>query len=132
MLHERPEARMSDRYEMIGQGYAATRREDRRIAHRIYEALGDASSVVNVGAGTGSYEPADRYVIAIEPSDVMAAQRRPHRVPAIRAAADDLPLRDPMTPPCRLCSPVAAGPRGARRQVQPPQAGNRGSVLERP
>jgi SAM-dependent methyltransferase len=85
---------MSDRYEMIGRGYAVTRREDPRIARRIHEALGDASSVVSVGAGTGSYEPDDRYVIAVEPSNVMAAQRPPHRVPAIRAAADDLPLRD--------------------------------------
>jgi SAM-dependent methyltransferase len=49
---------------------------------------------VNVGAGTGSYEPADRHVIAIEPSDVMAEQRPARRVPAIRAAASDLPLRD--------------------------------------
>jgi SAM-dependent methyltransferase len=87
-------SRMSDRYETIGQGYTATRREDRRIAERLHEALGDARSVVNVGAGAGSYEPDDRYVIAIEPSDVMASQRPPDRVPAIRAAADDLPLRD--------------------------------------
>ena len=57
-------------------------------------ALGDARTVVNVGAGTGSYEPRDRHVIAIEPSDVMAAQRPPHRVPAIRASAGALPLRD--------------------------------------
>jgi len=85
---------MSDRYEMIGQGYAATRREDPRLAQRIHEALGDATSVVNVGAGTGSYEPDDRHVIAVEPSDVMAAQRGPDRVPAIRAAAENLPLRD--------------------------------------
>jgi SAM-dependent methyltransferase len=49
---------------------------------------------VNVGAGAGSYEPHDRHVIAVEPSDVMAAQRSPERVPAIRAAADDLPLRE--------------------------------------
>jgi SAM-dependent methyltransferase len=87
-------SRMSDRYEAIGQGYTATRREDPRIAQRLHEALGDARTVVNVGAGAGSYEPADRDVIAIEPSDVMAAQRPPDRVPAIRAAADDLPLRD--------------------------------------
>jgi SAM-dependent methyltransferase len=85
---------VSDRYEAIGRSYAGTRREDPRIAGRIHEALGDARSVANVGAGTGSYEPADRHVIAIEPSDVMAAQRPPDRAPAIRAAADDLPLRD--------------------------------------
>jgi SAM-dependent methyltransferase len=85
---------VSDRYETIGRGYAGTRREDPRIARQIHEALGDARSVVNVGAGTGSYEPADRHVIAVEPSDVMAAQRPPERVPAIRAGADALPLRD--------------------------------------
>jgi SAM-dependent methyltransferase len=85
---------VSGRYEAIGRSYAGTRREDPRIALRIRDALGDARSVVNVGAGTGSYEPADRYVIAIEPSDVMAAQRPPERVPAIRASADVLPLRD--------------------------------------
>jgi SAM-dependent methyltransferase len=85
---------VSDRYEAIGRSYAGTRREDPRIAQRIHTALGDARSVVNVGAGTGSYEPADRHVIAIEPSDVMAGQRPPQRVPAIRAAADELPLRD--------------------------------------
>ena len=85
---------MSERYETIGRSYAATRREDPRIARRIHEALGDARSVVNVGAGTGSYEPEDRYVIAFEPSDVMADQRPPSRVPAIRASAGELPLRD--------------------------------------
>ena len=85
---------MSERYETIGRSYAATRREDPRIAWRIHEALGDARSVVNVGAGTGSYEPVDRYVIAVEPSDVMAEQRPPSRVPAIRASAGELPLRD--------------------------------------
>jgi SAM-dependent methyltransferase len=85
---------MSERYETIGRSYAATRREDPRIARRIHEALGDARSVVNVGAGTGSYEPEDRYVIAVEPSDVMAEQRPPSRVPAIRASAGELPLRD--------------------------------------
>ena len=82
------------RYETIGRGYAATRREDPRIARRIQAALGDARSVVNVGAGTGSYEPDDRHVIAVEPSDVMAKQRPPSRVPAIRASAGELPLRD--------------------------------------
>jgi SAM-dependent methyltransferase len=85
---------VSERYETIGRSYAATRREDPRIARRIHEALGDARSVVNVGAGTGSYEPEDRYVIAVEPSDVMAEQRPPSRVPAIRASAGELPLRD--------------------------------------
>lgn len=82
------------RYERIGLGYAHTRREDPRLAARIHRALGDARTVVNVGAGAGSYEPRDRYVIAIEPSEVMAAQRPPGLVPALRASAGELPLRD--------------------------------------
>jgi SAM-dependent methyltransferase len=82
------------RYDRIGVGYASMRAEDPALAALIDEALGAAETVVNVGAGAGSYEPADRHVIAIEPSDVMAAQRGPERVPAIRAFAGDLPLRD--------------------------------------
>jgi len=82
------------RYDEIGEGYALTRREDPTIASAIRSALGDARSVVNVGAGTGSYEPDDRYVIAVEPSDVMAAQRPPTIPPALRASAGDLPLRE--------------------------------------
>ena len=82
------------RYERIGRGYARTRREDPRLAQRIDSALGTARTVVNVGAGAGSYEPHDRYLIAIEPSDVMASQRAPERAPAIRASAGALPLRD--------------------------------------
>jgi SAM-dependent methyltransferase len=82
------------RYDRIGEGYALTRREDPHIAAAIRDALGEARSVVNVGAGTGSYEPEDRYVIAVEPSDVMAAQRPPTIPPAVRASAGELPLRD--------------------------------------
>lgn len=82
------------RYDRIGRGYALTRRADPRFERLIHDALGDARSVVNVGAGTGSYEPRDRYVIAIEPSDVMAAQRDLRAVPAIRASAGALPIRD--------------------------------------
>jgi SAM-dependent methyltransferase len=85
---------MSTRYDSIGHGYACRRREDPRLRALIHGALGDARSVVNVGAGAGSYEPQDRYVIAIEPSDVMAAQRPLDRAPAIRASAGQLPLRD--------------------------------------
>jgi SAM-dependent methyltransferase len=84
----------TDRYDVIGAGYGTTRREDPRLRARIVAALGCSRSVVNVGAGTGSYEPDDRHVIAIEPSDVMAAQRPHSRVPAIRASAGSLPLRD--------------------------------------
>jgi SAM-dependent methyltransferase len=82
------------RYDRIGDGYARTRREDPRIAALLHDALGDARTVVNVGAGAGSYEPRDRHVVAVEPSDVMAAQRPPDLAPALRASAGALPLRD--------------------------------------
>lgn len=82
------------RYDRIGGGYATTRREDPRIVALLESALGSARSVVNVGAGAGSYEPAQRHVVAIEPSDVMAAQRPREKAPAIRASAGSLPLRD--------------------------------------
>lgn len=85
---------MSARYDSIGHGYAGTRREDPRLSKLVADALGDARSVVNVGAGAGSYEPRDRYVLAIEPSDVMAAQRPREIPPAIRGEAHCLPLRD--------------------------------------
>ena len=81
-------------YDRLGTTYTATRREDPRIAAAIHAALGDAVTVVNVGAGTGSYEPADRKVVAIEPSAVMIAQRPPDAAPAIVATAEALPLAD--------------------------------------
>lgn len=81
------------RYDRIGHGYSGFRREDPAIARRIHAALGDAATVVNVGAGAGSYEPRGRRVIPIEPSAVMAAQRA-GRPPAVRAVAGALPLRD--------------------------------------
>jgi SAM-dependent methyltransferase len=79
-------------YDQIGRFYTATRRPDPRIATQIYEALGDASSVANVGAGTGAYEPPDREVFPIEPSETMIAQRPPELAPAIRGNAESLPL----------------------------------------
>jgi SAM-dependent methyltransferase len=81
-------------YDRIGRGYAAVRRADPRLAAPIHEALGDARTVVNVGAGTGSYEPADRDVTAVEPSAVMIAQRPPGAAPAIQANAEQLPFDD--------------------------------------
>ena len=81
-------------YDRIGRTYTSTRREDPRLAAAIHAALGDAASVVNVGAGTGSYEPADRKVVAIEPSPVMIAQRPADAAPAVIAFAEDLPLAD--------------------------------------
>jgi SAM-dependent methyltransferase len=82
------------RYERIGQTYGATRQTDPRIAVQIRRALGDARSVVNVGAGTGSYEPEDLEVIPIEPSETMAAQRSPDLARAVIAHAENLPLDD--------------------------------------
>lgn len=82
------------RYDTIGHGYSKTRREDPHFRAQIHAALGDARTVANVGAGTGAYEPPNRHVIAIEPSDVMAAQRPRHLAPAIRASAASVPLRD--------------------------------------
>jgi SAM-dependent methyltransferase len=81
-------------YERIGGGYARTRRADPRIARAVHGALGDARSVLNVGAGAGSYEPRDRDVIAVEPSARMRAQRPSDAAPCLDAAAEDLPLAD--------------------------------------
>jgi SAM-dependent methyltransferase len=81
-------------YDQIGVTYSTTRRPDARIERQILEALGDARSVVNVGAGVGSYEPRDREVVAVEPSAVMIAQRAPDAAPAVRAPAEALPFPD--------------------------------------
>lgn len=80
-------------YEAIGQGYALGRRPDPRLARAIDDALGDAATVVNVGAGTGNYEPPDRRVVAVEPAAVMVAQRPPSAGPALRGSAEALPVR---------------------------------------
>ncbi len=79
-------------YDSIGLGYAALRRPDPRIAAAIHAALGDARSVANIGAGAGSYEPTDRDVIAIEPSEVMIRQRPAGAAPCLQACAESLPL----------------------------------------
>jgi SAM-dependent methyltransferase len=79
---------------LSGDGYAVWRRPDPRIAATIHAALGDARTVLNVGAGAGSYEPADRYVAAVEPSAAMRAQRPAGAVPAIDATAESLPFDD--------------------------------------
>jgi hypothetical protein len=81
-------------YERHGRTYARHRRPDPRIAARIREALGDARTVLNVGAGAGSYEPDDRWVLAVEPSATMRAQRPAGAAPAIAARAEALPLDD--------------------------------------
>ncbi len=81
-------------YNTIGTTYTVTRRTDPRIAAAIWSALGDARSVVNVGAGTGSYEPVDRDVTAVEPSAVMRAQRPAGAAPCVDASAGSLPFED--------------------------------------
>ncbi|WP_344399885.1 methyltransferase domain-containing protein [Streptomyces longisporus] len=81
-------------YEAIGSAYPAKRRTEPRIAARIWEALGDARTILNVGAGTGSYEPLDREVTAVEPSAVMRAQRPAGSAPCVAASAECLPFAD--------------------------------------
>jgi len=81
-------------YDEIGGNYHVYRRPDPGIARAIAEALGPAESVVNVGAGAGSYEPLDRRVVAVEPSATMIRQRPSGAAPAIQASASDLPFDD--------------------------------------
>jgi SAM-dependent methyltransferase len=85
---------MAARYDAIGRTYTTTRATDPRIAAPIWAALGDARTVVNVGAGTGSYEPPDREVTAVDPSEVMLAQRGPDAAPAVLGVAEALPFDD--------------------------------------
>jgi len=80
-------------YDRIGRNYATFRRPDRRIASAIDAMLGDAGSVVNIGAGTGSYEPPGRTVLAVEPSDLMIRQRPAGAAPCLRGLAEALPLK---------------------------------------
>lgn len=80
-------------YDVIGTAYAQTRNADPRIAAAIRTALGDATSVVNIGAGAGSYEPSNT-VVAVEPSRVMISQRPPGAAPVVCAVAEALPLHD--------------------------------------
>src|SRR6266545_1865771 len=119
---ERPVAGDFD-YDTHGHGYAQLRRTDSRIAALVHEALGAARTVLNVGAGAGSYEPEDRYVLALEPSAAMRAQRPPRLTPAIHGIAEALPLDDQSVdasnrqPSCRpytaLASLEPGSPRGA-------------------
>jgi SAM-dependent methyltransferase len=81
-------------YNRMGLNYTDFRQPDPRIEAAIWAALGDARSVVNVGAGAGSYEPTDREVVAVEPSPVMITQRPPGAAPAIEGIAESLPLDD--------------------------------------
>ena len=81
-------------YDTIGATYTVTRRTEPRIAALVWAALGDARTVLNVGAGTGSYEPSDRQVTAVEPSAVMRAQRPAGAAPCVAASAESLPFED--------------------------------------
>ena len=81
-------------YDAHGGGYGVQRRADPRIAAVVHQALGEARTVLNVGAGAGSYEPSDRYVLAIEPSAAMRAQRPADAAPAVIGFAEQLPLDD--------------------------------------
>lgn len=78
-------------YDQIGSGYAAQRRQDPRIAQQIETALGAARTIINIGAGTGSYEPTARDVLAVEPSAVMIAQRPAEAARCVQGVAEALP-----------------------------------------
>ena len=81
-------------YDKIGVDYAKLRQPDPRIAAQIERALGSAQSILNVGAGTGSYEPVGRDVTAVEPSQEMISQRTVGAGPAIQGTAENLPFPD--------------------------------------
>jgi SAM-dependent methyltransferase len=81
-------------YDRIGQSYSATRQTDPRLAQLIWAALGNAETVLNVGAGSGAYEPRDRSVCAVEPSAVMIAQRPAGAARTVQASAEALPFTD--------------------------------------
>lgn len=85
---------MTTRYDTIGLNYADLRQPDPRIAAAIEDALGPAQTVMNIGAGAGSYEPADRAVTAVEPSIEMIRKRRSSANKVVQASADDLPFED--------------------------------------
>lgn len=113
-------------YERHGRTYAAHRRPDPRIAARVWATLGDAQTVLNVGAGTGSYEPDDRWVLAVEPSATMRAQRPPGAAPALDAHAEALPFDDGSFDLAMACvtihhwNPLAAGLAELRRVARGP------------
>jgi SAM-dependent methyltransferase len=113
-------------YERHGRTYSQHRRADPRIAAPIHAALGDAHTVLNVGAGAGSYEPSDRWVLAVEPSATMRAQRPTSAAPAIDACAEALPFDDDAVDAAMACvtihhwEPAAAGLAELRRVSRGP------------
>jgi SAM-dependent methyltransferase len=90
-------------YDTHGRGYARRRLADARFAARIEAALGDARTVLNVGAGAGSYEPRDRWVLAVEPSATMRAQRPPAAAPCLAGGAESLLLDDDSVDAAMAC-----------------------------
>jgi SAM-dependent methyltransferase len=113
-------------YDEHGTRYAQGRRADPRIEARVHAALGHAETVLNVGAGTGSYEPRDRWVLAVEPSATMRAQRPAGAAPAIDARAEALPLDDGSVDAAMACvtihhwQPREVGLREMRRVARGP------------
>jgi SAM-dependent methyltransferase len=83
-----------DTYDAIGRSYSMRRQADPRLAARVHALIGGDSTILNVGAGTGSYEPVRSGVVAVEPSTVMLSQRPPSAAPAVRAVAEALPFQD--------------------------------------
>ena len=102
-------------YEQHGRTYARFRQPDPRIAERITLALGEARTVINLGAGGGSYEPQDRWVLAIEPSATMRGQRPAGAAPVIAARAEALPLDDDAVDAAMACVTI--------HHWEPPDAG---------
>jgi hypothetical protein len=96
-------------YSTLAVDYANVRRPDPRIGAQLAAALGDARTIVNVGAGTGSYEPADRHAVAVEPAAEMRARRDPALPPAIDATADALPSPTSGSPSTRPSSTPPSG-----------------------
>lgn len=119
-------ARQRVDYEQHGTAYAQHRRADPRIAARVHAALGDARTILNVGAGAGSYEPQDRYVLAVEPSATMRAQRPPGAAPSLAGRAEGLPFDDDAFDAAMAMitihhwDPVEAGLRELRRVARGP------------
>jgi ubiquinone/menaquinone biosynthesis C-methylase UbiE len=113
-------------YETHGRGYSRQRRADPRIAARIEVALGDARTVLNVGAGAGSYEPRNRWLLAVEPSATMRAQRPPDAAPCLAGSAESIPLDDDSVDAAMACVTIhhwqdrAAGLAELRRVARGP------------
>lgn len=114
-------------YDTHGRGYAQRRLADPRFAARIEAALDDAQTVLNVGAGAGSYEPRDRWLLAVEPSATMRAQRPSDAAPCLAAAAESLPLDNDSVDAAMACVTIhhwrdrAAGLAELRRVARGPR-----------